>query len=273
MKVRSRGILVSCLLALLVVAAWSQVPTGTITGTVSDESGAIVPGAKITATFLRTGYVRQTASDSAGLFSLPALLSGDYEVRCEAAGFRVLTRSALVETGRDTLVDLPMQVGTTTESVTVEAANSQISYESHKIDGVVTRRQIEALPLNGRSFLQLAFLEPGVTVAPARSGQYNDQFNVSILGGSSARTRLTVDGTSVVNSIEGGSQQNFSQEVVGEFQISTVNFDLSTGVTSVGAVNIVTRGGGNELHGSGYYFFRDHNMAAFPALRRDANNP
>ncbi|MGH9658744.1 MAG: hypothetical protein ACRD96_09380, partial [Bryobacteraceae bacterium] len=94
-----------------------------------------------------------------------------------------------------------------------------------------------------------------------------------ILGGSSARTRLTVDGTSVVNSIEGGSQQNFSQEVVGEFQISTVNFDLSTGVTGVGAVNIVTRGGGNEFHGSGYYFFRDHNMAAFPALRRDANNP
>lgn len=184
-----------------------------------------------------------------------------------------MVREALVETGSTTRVDMPMQIGTTTEVVQVEAATSQITYDSYKVDGVITRQQIQELPLNGRSFLQLAFLEPGVTVSPQSTAQYNAQFSVSVLGGAGSRTAIMVDGGNVRNSIEGGTGQNFSQEVVQEFQLSSVNFDLSTPITSVGAVNIVTRTGGNEFHGSGYFFFRDHNMAAYPALRRNAFNP
>ncbi len=86
-------------------------------------------------------------------------------------------------------------------------------------------------------------------------------------------TAITVDGGNVRNAIEGNTGMNFSQEVVEEFQISTVNFDLSTGITGVGAVNIVTRSGGNQYHGSGYFFFRDHNLSAYPALQRNAFNP
>src|SRR5262245_10514505 len=139
--------------------------------------------------------------------------------------------------------------------------------------GVLSRGKIQDLPLNGRSFLQLAFLEPGVTASPGTTSQYNSLFSVSILGGSSDKTAITVDGGNVRNSIEGNTGMNFSQEVVQEFQLSSTNFDLSTGITSVGAVNIVTRSGGNEFHGSGYFFFRDHNMAAYPGLGLNPLSP
>ena len=108
---------------------------------------------------------------------------------------------------------------------------------------------------------------------PGSTSQYNSLFSVSILGGDSNKTAITVDGGNIRNSIEGNTGMNFSQEVVEEFQLSSANFDLSTGITSVGAVNIVTRRGGNDLHGSGYFFFRNNDMAAYPALRRDPLNP
>ncbi len=139
--------------------------------------------------------------------------------------------------------------------------------------GVITRQKIQELPLNGRSFLQLAFLEPGVTASPGSTSQYNSLFSVSILGGDANKTAITVDGGNIRNNIEGNTGMNFSQEVVEEFQLSSANFDLSTGITSVGAVNIVTRTGTNDLRGSGYFFFRNNEMAAYPALRRDALEP
>ena len=134
------------------------------------------------------------------------------------------------------------------------------------ISGVITHENIESLPVNGRSFLQLSMLEPGVSVTPNNVGQYNKQFDVSILGASSANNsvRITVDGATVQDSITGGTQQNFSQEVVQEFQLSSTNFDLSTGIGAGGAINVVTRSGGNDFHGSVFFFYRDHNMSAFP---------
>ena len=166
-----------------------------------------------------------------------------------------------------------LQVGATKDVVTVEAVSPLVEYERHTIDGVVNRQQIQNLPLNGRSFLQLAMLEPGVTVSAGAQGQYNRAFDVSILGGDSNLTRITVDGATIRDSVTGGTQQNFSQEVVQEFQVSSVNFDLSTSLTAGGAVNVVTRSGGNQFHGSGFFFFRDHNMSAYPALVRDPTNP
>ena len=137
----------------------------------------------------------------------------------------------------------------------------------------MNRQQIEDLPLNGRSFLQLAMLEPGVTVSANSLGQYNRAFDVSILGPDSDLTRITVDGATVRDSVTGGTQQNFSQEIVEEFQISEVNFDLSTSLGAGGAVNVVTRSGGNDFHGSAFFFYRDHNMAAYPNLDRDPIDP
>jgi hypothetical protein len=136
----------------------------------------------------------------------------------------------------------------------------------------VSRFQIVNLPLNGREFLQLATLEPGVAGAPG-AGYFTRRIDVAILGGAPEQTRVTMDGGPIYGPVAGGTPQNFSQEVVQEFQVSSANFDLTTGLTSSGAVNVATRYGGNDLHGSAFYYFRDHNMAAYPGLRREPTNP
>jgi hypothetical protein len=112
-----------------------------------------------------------------------------------------------------------------------------------------------------------------VAISANYQGDYNRAMDVSILGGDPDRTRIAVDGARINDAVDGGTQQNFSQEIVQEFQISSVNFDLSTGITAAGAINIVTRSGSNQLHGSGFFFFRDHHMSAYPGLERDPLAP
>ncbi len=247
----------------------AQAPVGTISGTIFDQSGAVITNASVVIRNKGTGIERRVSSDNDGSFSAASLAAGQYEVTAQATGFRKYIREVTVTTGTIVKVDINMEVGQATEIVTVEAAGAaQINYETGSVDGVITRQKIQELPLNGRSFLQLAFLEPGVTVSPGTTSQYNSLFSVSVLGGESNKTAITVDGGNIRNGIEGNTGMNFSQEVIQEFQLSSNNFDLSTGITSVGAVNIVSRSGSNEYHGSGYYFFRDHNMAAYPGLKR-----
>jgi len=273
-RVTSALMLPGLLLAALGSLLLAQAPTGTVAGTVTDESGAVIANAKITITNRATDFARTVVSNAEGLYSAPALLPGDYEVRCEMPGFRVLVSNATVQAGSTATVDLKMAVGTNKEIISVEGTAAQLDYDRNTVDGVITRQQIQGLPLNGRSFLNLAMLEPGVSVSTASTSQYNTQFSVSILGGDSGRTAYTVDGGNINDSIEStGPGMNFSQEIVQEFQLSSVNFDLSTNITAVGAVNIVTRSGGNDFHGSGYFYFRDHNMAAYPALQRNPFNP
>jgi len=247
--------------------------TGLISGTIRDESGAVVPSAAVTITNKATGISRNVTANGEGLFSAPALPAGDYEVRVEMQGFRTLVRPATVQAGTPTTVDVTLQLGTTQEVVNVEAATAQVNYDSHTVAGVVTRQSVENIPLNGRNMLQLATLEPGVTSTPASVGVFNAQFNLSILGGGN-RNYVTVDGGSIVDNVEGSTTAlNLSNEVVQEFQTSQVNFDLGTGITSTGSINIVTRSGSNDFHGSGYFFYRDHNMAAYPGLARSTLDP
>jgi len=273
-KLTSMLMLAVFALLATVFTANAQAPTGIISGTVTDESGAVIPNVTVTVMNKATGISRVVSTDTDGRYSAPTLQSGLYQVRVELKGFRTLMREATVEVGATTTADIRMEVGQSAEVVTVEAAAAQVEYERHALDGVVTRAQIQGLPLNGRSFLNLASIEPGVSVNIGSTSQYNAQFSVSILGADAGRTSYNVDGGNIRDSIEGtGPGMNFSQEVVQEFQLSSVNFDLSTGITAVGSVNIVTRSGGNDFHGSGYFFFRDHNMAAYPALNRSTFNP
>src|SRR5579871_744683 len=262
------------LMAILTCPAMGQGVTGSISGVVTDEQGAVIPNAKITVTNRDTSFARELTSGANGSYSVLALEAGNYGIRVEAAGFAARERGATVQVGSSTRVDFLMHVGTQKDVVQVEEAAPQMNYESSAVAGVVTRTQIQDLPLNGRSFLNLAGIEPGVSVSTGGTSQYNAQFSVSILGGSSGRTAYTVDGGNVRDDIENtGPSQNFSQEVVQEFQVNAVNWDLSTGISSVGSINIVTRSGTNQYHGSGYFYFRDHNMAAYPSLQRSLADP
>jgi len=247
----------------------AQVPTGTIAGTVTDQVAAVLPKATVTITNKDTGATRVVETSGEGTFSVPSLPPGPYDVLIDAPGFQPTISPVEVTTGSTTTVKITLQVSTKTEAVTVVGAATFVDLESNKVQGVVGRPQIETLPLNGRSFLNLAQLQPGVTVNFGNPAQFNAQFNVSVLGGPASHTAITVDGGNVRNPIEGGTGQNFSQEVVQEFQISTANFDLSTGITAFGAINVVTRSGTNDFRGAGYMYYRDHNMSAYPSLARN----
>ncbi len=265
---------------LILLVSWAltglaQAPVGSLTGTTHDSTGAVMPGVNITVTNKDTGLNRQMATSAEGIFSAASLPAGNYSVKAEAAGFRTMEINATVQTGNVTSVDLVLQLGAETEVISVQGEAAQINYDSHEISGVITHEDIQNLPVNGRSFLQLSMLEPGVSVSPNNVGQYNKQFDVSILGASSANNsvRITVDGATVQDSITGGTQQNFSQEVVQEFQLSSTNFDLSTGIGAGGSINVVTRSGGNDFHGSAFLFYRDHNLSAFPLLAHEPGEP
>jgi hypothetical protein len=256
------------LVAILSVPVAAQVPTGIIAGTVTDQVGAVLPGAAVTVTNKATGAARDAVTGPDGTFSIPSLLPGAYDVLVIAPGFQPIVTPVEVTTGATTTVKATLEVSARTEAVTVTGTATQVDLESNRVQGLVGRTQIENLPLNGRNFMNLAALQPGVTVSLANPAQFNAQFSVSVLGAPASRTAITVDGGNVRNPIEGGTGQNFSQEVVQEFQISTANFDLSTGIAAFGAINIVTRSGSNDFRGAGYYYFRNNDMAAYPSLAR-----
>lgn len=261
------------LLAVLLAGAvslFAQSSTGNIDGVVSDATGAVVPNATVTLTNKATGQPRSTTSNAQGSYSAPALAAGDYEVKVEAGGFKSLVRDATVTPGSTTTVNAALSVGSASETVTVEAAGAQINYEANTIAGDIDRQAVADLPLNGRSFMQLAVLEPGVTIASGSTAQFNALFTISVLG-SGNRVAYTVDGGNISDSIDtggGSASMNLSQDVVQEFQLSSVNFDLATPISIGGAVNVVTRSGTNDFHGGAYFYYRDHNMSAFPGLKR-----
>ncbi len=263
------------LIMLAVGSVRAQTPSGTIAGVATDQTGAALVGARVDIVNRDTGQTRTLTTSADGVYNAAGLPSGVYRIAIEALGFKRLEREASVEAGTTTTVDLTLEIGEMTERVTVAGTQPLIRRDHHQVGGVVTRDQIESLPLNGRNFLELAKLEPGVT-NPARLA--DGRVFISSLGGGLqtipriGSTRVTVDGANISTPGTVGVLLQVSQDVVQEFQIATVNFDPSTSLTSNGTINIVTRSGGNAYHGSGFYFHRDHQLSAYPGLKRDPNN-
>jgi len=266
--------LLSLLLVLIAIAvpSFAQTATGSIRGIIYDQSKAIINKAKVTATNKATGAERTAESNSTGEYIFSALPPGEYDVKVTVSGFKVSLTSLTLQVGESVTNDFSLEVGRANETVVISSEAPAINTTEYKIDGVVNRKQIDNLPLNGRNFLQLALLEPGVEVeSRADTGTSpNNFFRVSVAGASQAMTRISVDGATINDRVTGGTSQNFSQETVQEFQLSSFNFDPSTSTTSVGSINVVSRSGTNDYHGSGFIYFRDHNMAAFPGLERDS---
>jgi hypothetical protein len=256
-----------------VAPLFPQASSGTIVGTIKDQTGALVPGATVTITNKDTGLARNAAANGEGLYSAPSLPVGQYDVKVEMTGFRTEVGHATVSAGDTVTVDLALSLGNASEVVNVEAAAAQVNTESQAIQGLIARNAIAELPLNGRNFLSLAALEPGMAVGAGSQAQFNALVTVSALGGGGGALLVTIDGGNINDLMEGNTSMNVSQEVVQEFQLATVNFDNATGISAAGSINIVTRSGGNDFHGSAYYYYRDHNTAAFPGLVRSPLNP
>lgn len=258
------------ILALYVLWAatplWAQstTATGTIQGTLTDPSGAVVEGAKITITNKDTAQVLKVTSSSAGAYNSGALVPGNYSVRAEAAGFKTVEEGVIVKVGVVSGINLSLQVGAANTVIEVAEQSVAVNTEQASVQGVLNREQIENLPVNGRNFLDLAQLEPGVQIQdgadfdPTKVG-----FSSISVGGRFGRTaRIEVDGVDVSDETVGTTTENIPASAIDEFQISQSTLDLSNELTSSGAVNVTTRSGTNAYHGEGFALFRDSVFAA-----------
>ncbi|MGH9430652.1 MAG: carboxypeptidase regulatory-like domain-containing protein [Terriglobia bacterium] len=244
--------------------AQTTISTGSIQGTITDASGAVIPGARITVSSKATGQTWHLATTSKGAWSSGALLPGTYTVSATAKGFKTTTTSIPVNVGVTSSGNLQLQVGATTSEITVAASAVQINTEQATIQDTVTREQIQNLPINGRNFLDLATLSPGVqiqdggTFDPTKNG-----FSSISFGGRFGRTaRIEVDGIDVSDEMVGTTTQNIPMSGIQQFQIEQSSLDLSTELTSSGAVNVTTRSGSNQFHGDAFLLAQDHSTAA-----------
>jgi hypothetical protein len=263
---RHPACLVLTLLLVFNSTLWPQstISTGSIQGTVTDPTGAVVANASVTFTSQATGQILKTATSSAGLFTSGTLLPGNYEVRIEATGFQTVTTTIVVQVGTTASLNPMLTLGKTSEVVDVTGSSVRVNTEQATVQGVLTAEQIDNLPVNGRNFLDLAQLEPGVQIQDAGNfGQTKVGYSSISFGGRFGRTaRIEVDGVDISDETEGTTTQNIPAGAIQEFQVSRSSLDLSTELTSSGAVNVVTRSGSNQWHGESFYLFRDHTIAA-----------
>jgi outer membrane receptor protein involved in Fe transport len=244
-----------------------QAATATLSGRVLDPNQAFVTGAQVMALQKATGTGRSTATNAEGLFVLTNLPAGEYEVKIQAAGFAPRTVTVTLQVGQNETLNSTLSVG----SVSVDSGMiysdpiGAISTESSLVDGVVSKREIEGLPLNGRNFLELALLIPGNSPAPNFDPTKSNTVVISSAGQLGRGGNVTVDGADDNDDVVGGQVQNISQEAVQEFQIATNRFSAQLGRSGSSVINIVTKSGGNEYHGSGSFYFRNRVLQGLPA--------
>lgn len=238
--------------------------TGSIQGTIVDQKGGVVTSAKVTITNRATGQTLAAAVNDAGVYVSGALKPGDYVVRVEAAGFNTAELKAVVEVGVVSSGNVTLDVGSEKTVVSVEASAVTVNEEQATVQGVLTSQQIEALPINGRNFLDLAQLEPGVQIQDGANFDptKNGFSSISFAGHFGRTTRIEVDGVDISDETVGTTTQNIPQISIREFQIGQSSLDLSTELTSTGTVNVVTRSGANDLHGEGFFNWRGDSVSA-----------
>jgi hypothetical protein len=241
------------------LVAQTTVSQGSIQGTVTDATGAVIAGAKITITNKATGQVINQTTTGSGAYNSGGLLPGDYVIRVEANGFRTAEEPITVQTTVTASGNIKLEVGNVNQVVEVQASSVQVNTEQSSVQGVLTANQIDNLPVDGRNFLDLAQLEPGVqiqdgqTFDPTKAGYSS----ISINGVYGRTPRIELDGLDISDETVGTTTQNVALGSIEEFNISRSSLDLSTELTSAGAVNVSTRSGTNEFHGQAFYFFRN----------------
>lgn len=242
----------------------TTISTGSIVGTVTDPTGAVLSGANVSITNAATGQVINTKTNASGSFSSGAVVPGNYKVQVSARGFSSVSMPVTVLVGNTATANAKLQVGQESQVVEVQATEVQVNTEQPTVQGVLNAGQIENLPVNGRNFLDLAQLEPGVQIQdgqnfdPTKAGYSSISF-----GGRNGRTaRIEVDGADVSDETVGTTTTDIPASAIQEFQISQSSLDMSTELTSSGSVNVTTKSGTNGFHGEAFDQFRDSSVAA-----------
>ncbi|PWU02086.1 MAG: hypothetical protein C5B51_21600 [Terriglobia bacterium] len=284
-ELTSRGIPRVCVLvcALWLMGAnqvWAQLGTATMYGNVTDSSGAVVVGATVSATNNDTGFLRQTITNPQGQYSLPGLNPGSYSVRVEFAGFRRAERSNItLQVDQNARIDVSLEIGQATETVEIAGQAPLIESESAALGAVVDTQKIVELPLNGRNFLQLARLVPGVDSGTQGGQTGPDGFSAN--GLRADQNAFQIDGTSNSNPLNDQITFRPSIDSLQEFKIETSNYSAEFGKGAGAQVNVITKSGTNSFHSTLWEFnrnnkvqarnFFDRNSGAFPCDKSDPN--
>jgi hypothetical protein len=265
------GLVMAVLAALLFLSllalgppllAQTTVGTGSIVGTISDPSGALIPGATVAITNVATRQVIKLATNASGSFNSGALVPGNYKTLVSAKGFSSAEVSLTVLVGNTATANVRLQIGSPTQVVEVHYAEVRVNTEQATVQGVLNAEQIENLPVNGRNFMDLAQLEPGVQVQDGTDLMKDGYTAVSIGGRFGSSTRIAVDGVDVSDEIFGSTTTNIPASAIQEFQLSQSSLDLSTELTTSGAIDVTTRSGTDVIHGEAFEYFRDSLLAA-----------
>jgi Carboxypeptidase regulatory-like domain len=266
---------------LVLAVAWpavAQRTTASIRGTVTDTTGAVVPGATVTVNNEGTGFSRSTVTNASGSYSFAELPVGTYTVDVSLSGFKSVVRKGIVLNVADVHVeDAQLEAGGLNETVTVQVPSVGIQTVGGEVAGLVTGEQVRELPLNGRNFLQLGTLMPGVSQGDTfntKDRGLMSGIELAVSGSSLGGNMWTVDGA---NNNDVGSNRTIlvfpSVDAIEEFKVHRNSYGAEFGGAAGAQVNIVTRSGTNEFRGSGYYFGRNDALASRDYFLEQANQP
>jgi hypothetical protein len=253
---------------LLATAAYAQQGRGTIFGTVTDATGAVVPGATITITNIATNVVTTTITNDSGYFSMPNLQVGNYSVAAVKEGFKKRVQSGLtLEVDQKAQADLTLETGAVTEVLEISAQGSLVDTTTATIGRVIDNRRVQELPLNGRNALSLVLLSPAVQsgAGPTAAGFGDRGTQVALIrinGSPLASNNFVVDGLSSTNPYVPDVNVNPNVDSVQEFKVQSNTMSAEFGYTLGGVINLVTKSGTNALHGTLYNFFRNDALDA-----------
>lgn len=254
-------------LAFSPLNAWGQAIStngGSIQGSITDNTGAVVSGASVVIASVDTGTSTNLKTDSRGYYSVGPLNPGTYKVTIAAQGFQKLEVTTVIKTGTATPGSFKLTVGSASQTVEVTAGAVQLNTDQAGVSDVVTSEQIKTLPINGRNILDVAQLEPGVilqsglTFDPTKAG-YSA---ISVAGVSGRTTRILMDGQDVTDETVGTTIVNIPTGAIGEFQLNRSTQDVSGEVTSTGQVLMSTGTGTNGFHGQLFGYFQDYRAGA-----------
>ncbi|PYV93806.1 MAG: hypothetical protein DMG05_00230 [Acidobacteria bacterium] len=274
---RKVAILSAVLASLLAMAGTlrAQTATGQITGTVKDTSGAVMAGAKVTLTNPQTNQTRETTTSAAGDYVFPLLPVGVYSVTAEQQGFRASKRSDItLNVAQIIRIDLELAVGEVTQTIDVQATTAAIDSETAAVGATVTQRQVTELPLNGRNFLQLLFLGNGAVQTSGEQGIMRQGAGdaISINGSRPTSNNYLLDGTSNTDTALGTPGVILSVDAIQEFKEQTTTYSAEYGF-GANQINIVSKTGTNDLHGSVFWFGRNDALDASNFFNNLAGNP
>jgi len=273
----SNGLLGFVALLLMSVGLGFAQSTATLSGVVTDPSGAVVPGAQVTLHSLATGLDRQIVTDSAGLYIAPSLVPGDYQVQVKASGFSQFTvKKVTLEVDQRVTVNMALAVSTAGETIEVESASTQIETQTMTVGQVIGSDTVQELPLNGRHFLDLTVLTPGGVIAPTAGSLTSPSRGLGANSFDTAGNRedsvnFQINGINL-NDIS-QNQITFQPSIVttSEFKIDNSTFSAEYGRSDGSIVNVSTRSGTDKFHGDAFDYFRNDALDARNYFNRNFN--